>query len=147
MNEILENGIPVDSFGSMKETEDKSLSLEKTNGIKGRLLSDTASSIKSEVVHSFKIDESRDIKQKAESKHHTFHFIKEYNILFWMEKVLLIVIFTAVAGGFTVPIIIYAVDTDLGNSTQLHSNDLNLDDCSNTATQVCIASCDISICG
>ena len=133
----------------MKQTEDKSLSLEKTDCIKVRPPNDT-SSIKSEVGHSFKIDESREIKQK-ENKRYTLccaYFIKEYNILFWLERVLLVFICTAIAGAFTVPIIIYAVDTDLGNSTQLaiYSNNLNLDDCSNTATQVCIVnSCVISI--
>ena len=146
MDEILESGIPEESFGSMKETEDKSSSLEKTDGIKGQPPNDT-SSFKSEVVHSFKIDESREIKQKESNGYSLCctSFIKECKILFWIEMVLLIFICTAVAVGFTVPIIIYAVDTDLGNSTQQYSSDLNLDDCSNTATQVCIVySCVIS---
>ena len=47
----------------------------------------------------------------------------------------------AVAGGFTVPIFIYALDTDRGDNSTL-SIDLDLDNCpvSNTNIQVCLRS-------
>jgi len=62
-------------------------------------------------------------------------FIKRNRILLWVEIVFLVSICTAVAGGFTVPIIIYAVAaTDRGNATTSLSNDFS---CSDTIVQVC----------
>ena len=56
----------------------------------------------------------------------------------WIEKVVLILICVAVAGGFTVPIIIYAVDTDRGDNSTI-SIDLDVDNCqvSTSDVQVC----------
>ena len=137
MNKLPESNIdmPVDKFRStMDPADNKRLSsVEKPAHNK---LSDT-SAINNAVVHSlFKIDETRKITQK-ENKCCTF--VKRYSrdkILFWLERILLVCFCAAIAGGFTVPIIIYAVDTDLGNTTKL-SSDLDLDSCSNTVTQVC----------
>ena len=137
MNKLLERniGIPVDKFRSTMDPADKKcLSLVEEPA--HNKLSDT-SSISSAVVQSlFKMDETREITQK-ENKCCTF--VKRYprdKILFWLERILLVCFCAAIAGGFTVPIIIYAVDTDLGNTTKLSSG-LDLDSCSNTVTQVC----------
>ena len=46
----------------------------------------------------------------------------------WIKRVVLILICVAVAGGFTVPIIIYAVDTDRGDNSTI-SIDLDVDNC------------------
>ena len=114
MNKLLERniGIPVDKFRSTMDPADKKcLSLVEEPA--HNKLSDT-SSISSAVVHSlFKMDETREITQK-ENKCCTF--VKQYNykILFWLERILLFCFCAAIAGGYTVPIIIYAVDTDLG---------------------------------
>ena len=56
----------------------------------------------------------------------------------WIERVVLILICVAVAGGFTVPIIIYAVDADRGDNSTL-SLDLDVDNCqiSSSDAQVC----------
>ena len=126
----------MDSFKSMKEAEEEKPDAKNPpNG---------TSSISNEVVHSsFKIDEAKGIKQK-ENKCCTScftRFIKKYKILLWIENTFLFSICATVAGGFTVPIIIYAVDTDLGNSTLLYSSKLNFDSCSTTALQVYIRSC------
>ena len=137
MNKLLESNIdmPVDKFRStMDPADNKRLSSVEMPA--HNKLSDT-SAINSAVVHSlFKIDETRKITQK-ENKCCTF--VKRYSrdkILFWLERILLVCFCAAIAGGFTVPIIIYAVDRDLGNTTKL-SSDLDLDSCSNTVTQVC----------
>ena len=137
MNKLLENSIdiPMDKFRSTMKIDDNSddkclSSVEKPDHKK---LSDS-SSINSAVVHSlFKIDETREITQK-ENKCCTL--VKRYKMLFWLERILLFCFCAAIAGGFAVPIIIFAVDTDLGNTTKL-SSDLDFDSCSDTAAQVC----------
>ena len=75
----------------------------------------------------FKIDETK--KSDGNS-------CKQSKIVFWIEKFVLIWICIAVAGGFTVPIIIYALDTDRGNNTRSLS-DFNLNSCPTTLVQVC----------
>ena len=122
----------MDSFRSNKEAEEENPEAKKQpNG---------TSSISSEVVRSsFKIDEAKEIKQKQNKccTSSFTRFMKKYKILFWIDKVFLFSVCAAVAGGFTVPIIIYAVDTDSGNSSKLHLSDLTFDICSTTALQVC----------
>ena len=56
----------------------------------------------------------------------------------WIERAVLILICVAVVGGFTVPIIIYAVDTDRGDNSTI-SIDLDVDNCqiSTSDVQVC----------
>ena len=112
------NGTPLDMLATaMKEAEVKGLN---------------KASINSTAVHSsFKIDETREQKENR-----CYTFIKQYKNLFWVERIFLLCICAVVAGGFSIPIIIYAVDTDLGNTTRL-SSDLDFDNCSNAITQVC----------
>lgn len=66
--------------------------------------------------------------------------LKQTTILVWTERIFLISICLAVAGGFIVPIIIYAVDTDRGGNSTL-SIDLDIDNCpvSDTDIQVCLS--------
>ena len=47
----------------------------------------------------------------------------------WIERVVLILICVAVAGGFTVPIIIYAVDTDRGDNSTISIDLPDVDNC------------------
>ena len=126
------NGTTVDKF-TTAITEAEAEGLNKS--------SISSPSISSRVVHSlFKIGETREQKENR-----CYTFVKQHKILFWVERIFLFCICTAVAGGFTVPIIIYAVETDLGNSTTL-SNDLDFDNCSNTITQVCkMMKCNYSV--
>ena len=56
-------------------------------------------------------------------------------ILFWIEMIVLICICIAIAGGFTVPIIIYALGTNRANNTRSLS-DFDLNSCSNTTMQI-----------
>ena len=67
-----------------------------------------------------------------------FAYLKQTTILVWIERILLTSICIVVAAAFTVPIIIYALDTDRGdNSTILV--DIDVDSCtaaSNTNVQV-----------
>ena len=81
----------------------------------------------------FKIDET---KNKVGDENRCWTFIKQKTtILFWIERVVLISICIAIAGGFTVPIIIYALDADQGNTTRSLS-DFDLNSCSNTTVRV-----------
>ena len=57
--------------------------------------------------------------------------------LVWIERIFLISICTAVAGAFTVPIIIYALDMDRGDNSTI-SIDLNVDNCTTLDVQVCL---------
>ena len=89
--------------------------------------------ISSEVARSaFKIYEAKENKSD-----HTkcYTYLKQK---VWIERVVLISICVAVAGGFTVPIIIYAVDTDRGDNSTI-SFDLDVDNCqiSTSDVQVC----------
>ena len=72
------------------------------------------------------------------------NFIKQSKILLWMDGIVLISICIAIAGGFTIPIIIYAADTradtnEDGNNTagSLGFSDFNFDSCQNATSQVC----------
>ena len=92
----------------------------------------------------FKIDET---KNNGEGNSCCIQFIRQNKIVLWIERVVLIWICIAVAGGFSVPIIIYACDTDRGNNTKSLS-DFNLNSCPGTTlVQVCtdihihVASC------
>ena len=135
MNKLPEKSIdiPMDMFKSTMKIDDKCLSSVRPDHKK---LSGS-SSINDVVTHSvFKIDETREITQR-QNKCCTF-VTGRYKILFsnWLERILLFCFCAAIAGGFTVPIIIFAVDTDLGNATKF-SSDLDFGSCSDTAAQVC----------
>ena len=133
MNKLLENSIdiPMDMFRSTMKTDDKcSSSVERPDNKK----LNNSSSINGVVTHSlFRIDET---KESTRRQNICCTFAKRYKILFWVERILLFCFCAAIAGGFTVPIIIFAVDTDLGNTTEL-SSDLDFGSCSDTAAQVC----------
>ena len=107
----------------------KSLQLEKCVSEKP---SDTLSIDSAAVVRSlFKVDETK------KNKSNFCTFIKQYKIFIWIERIFLISICIAIAGGFTVPTIIYALNTDRGENKSLSSSDFNLDSCPNTTAQVC----------
>ena len=57
----------------------------------------------------------------------------------WIERVVLISICAAVAVGCTVPIIIYAVDTDRGDNSAI-SIDLDVDKCQMSISDVQVCS-------
>ena len=124
-----ENGTSVDKIRSKKQV-DKSLNLEK----QVPKFSNTLLSIDSTVINSsFKIEDAKNNKQ---NKNNFCPFIKGNKILIWVERVIVFSICTAVAGGFTVPIVIFAVNADRGNTTKL-SSDLDFNICSNISVQVC----------
>ena len=125
MDEMLENGITVDKFWSSKEA----LTLEKHVPEKPPLSTDST------VVHSlFKTEE---IKKNKQIKDKCYRFMKKNKILFWVERIVLCSVCIAVAGGFTVPIIVYGgMNMGQGNTTKLLS-DLDLDSCSSITVQVC----------
>ena len=125
-----ESSITMDKSRSSKEA-DKSLHLEKRVSEKP---SDTISIDSAAVVRSlFKVDEIK----KNKSKLNNFcTFIKHNKILIWIERIILVFICIAIAGGFTIPTIIYALNTDRGENKSLAS-DFNLDSCPNTTVQVC----------
>jgi len=83
----------------------------------------------------FNIDKTTRRENKLTSN--CYACIKRIPLLVWVERVFLISICTAVAVGFTVPIIIYAVDTDRGDNGTV-SIDFDLNNCpaSNTIVQV-----------
>ena len=92
--------------------------------------------VSSEVVRSaFKV--CRKEKENKSDQSNCCTYLKQ-NTIMWIKRVVLILICIAVAGGFTVPIIIYAVDTDRGDNSTI-SIDLDVDNCqlSDWDVQVC----------
>ena len=76
------------------------------------------------------------------TKNECYSFIKQQKILPWVEKVFLISICAAIAGGFTVPIIIYAVSADDPSDDPQGNNSItrildDFDNCSHIIPQVC----------
>lgn len=110
----------------------KSFNMEK-KCIPGEQLED-ATSISSAVVHSlFNLEETK--KQKRNEK--CCHLgIKQNKIMLWMERIFLVSICTTIAGAFTMPIIIYSVSANQEDNSKL-SSALDLESCSNIASQVC----------
>ena len=138
MNKLLENCTPVDNFRPTKEAG-KGLDLEQSTHEK---LNDKSSINSAAVVvchhSSFKVDESQGKTKESNQRETKFwNFIKQHKVLLWVERIFLFSVCTAVAGAFTVPIIIYSVSTDKGNHvTAQFSSDLDFDSCSNTAAQL-----------
>ena len=99
-----------------------------------KLVSDLKNeTISSEVASSaFKIDAKED---KSDQTNCCIYL--QQNIV-WIERAILILICVAVAGGFTVPIIINAIDTERGDNSTI-SIDLDVDNCqmSTSDVQVC----------
>ena len=130
------NGHPMD-----KDKEaDTRLNVEKTFLEKpiasDALPVDIAMPVRSQLSE-FKIDET---KNNGEGNSCCIQFIRRSKIVFWIERVVLIWICIAVAGGFSVPIVIYACDTDRGNNTR--SLSFNLNNCpATTLVQVCTDIC------
>ena len=122
----------------------KNFILEKPiSGDKSQAAMDTAFStftIDSTVVKSF----VQNNEQKTNIWRDSFcNFIKQSKILLWMDGIVLISICIAIAGGFTIPIIIYAADTRAdtnegeNNTGSLGFSDFNFDSCQNATSQVC----------
>ena len=134
MRHILYTYIGKENNITMNNWKEANKSVNSEKCIPGELLEDTAS-ISSAVVHSlFKINETK--KQKRNEK--CYYFIKQNKaIMLWMERVFLISICTAIAGGFTMPIIIYAINANQGDDSRL-SSALDLESCSNITSQVSV---------
>ena len=137
MNKLLENGTPLDKFCSTKEA-DEGLNLDKSAHKK---LSDELSINSVQVIchhSSFNVHESRgETKESKNKETKCCSVIKQHKVLVWVERVLLFSICTAVAGAFTVPVIVYYASMDRGNHTATRfSSDLDFDDCTNTAAYV-----------
>ena len=97
----VENQIPEDKFKLKLENDNHCLN-------SGRSVYEKLSSnqlVDSAVVAEFEIIETG--KSRC-TKNERYSFIKQQKILPWVEKVFLISICATIAGGFTVPIIIYA---------------------------------------
>ena len=127
---------------------DKNFTLEKPiSGEKSQSMDAfTTFTIDSAVVRSsFKLrDQSNEQKTKMRRNSGSCNFIRQSKILLWMERIVLISICIAIAGGFTVPIIIYAADTyRSGNNTRSFS-DFNFDGCQNATAHVQVC-CNIAI--
>ena len=124
-NNININGVVMDVCEKNLET--------KCNNDKSGTTSD-------EVVHSsFKVDEE---KKSKSNQNNCYTYLKQTAILWWTERVILISVCIAIAVGFTIPIIIYAIDTDRGDNSTL-SIDIDVDSCQTLSsmsshTQVCL---------
>ena len=106
--------------------------LEKCNSDKSETISD-------EVVRSsFKVDEE---KKNKSNQYNCCTYLKQTTALWWTERVILILVCIAIAAGFTVPIIIYAIDTDRGDNSTL-SIDIDVDSCQTLSSM----SSDIQVC-
>ena len=104
----------------------------KCDSDKGGTISDAV------VVHSlFKVDEEK----KSKSNQHNFcTYLKQSAVRLWTERIILILACITIAAGFTVPIIIYAIDTDRGDISTL-SIDFDVDSCqalNSMSSQVCL---------
>ena len=100
--------------------------------LNSKVASDTLVSIDSAVVRSlFKMENSGNGNSRG-----CCTFIKQHKIMIWMERIILIFICIAIAGGFTVPIIIYVRDTDQAGNNTRSISDFNLHNCANTSRQV-----------
>ena len=129
----VENKTTGEKIGFTNELEDDKHSLNSEKSASKKLNSNQL--IDSAPVE-FKTIETGEIK--------CYSFIKRQKFLPWIEKVVLISICVAVAGGFSVPIIMYAVsedDSSAGNTTTIGKSDnfmIDFDSCSHTIPQVCI---------
>ena len=119
------NGVVVDRSSNDLEPADKS-GLKKPSDENG-----SAAVARS----SFTVDETANVK----SSHTLSTCLKQTAILVWIERVFIISVCIAVAIGFTIPIIIYAADTDRGSDNSSLSIDLDVDNCPSFDMQVCLA--------
>ena len=88
--------------------------------------SDKSETINDEVVRSsFKVDEG---KKSKSSQYNCCTDLRQTAALWWTERVILTVVCIVIAAGFTIPIIIYAIDTDRGENSAL-SIDIDVDSC------------------
>ena len=124
--ELFENGTGVDRSSKDLEPNDK--------GVKKH---DEAGSSVVVVRSSFKVGEAAKNKSNLLQARNCCAYLKQAAVLIWIERVFLISICVAVAVGFTVPIIIYAVDTDRGSDNSTLSIDLYVDNCPSFDMQVC----------
>ena len=109
--------------------------LEAGKGFDNRVSDIKNKTISSELVRSaFKVCQE---KENKSNQSNCCTYLKQ-NTIMWIKRVVLILICVAVAGGFTVPIIIYAVDMDRGDNSTI-SIDLDVDKCqlSDSDVQVC----------
>ena len=114
-------------------TEGKTGSLKECDKIKdSEKLGDTLSINSATVRAMFKMDANK----SRQGKNNCCTFVEKKKIQSCVEKTFIIFICMVIAGGFTVPIIIYGSNTDRGKNTTL-TDDLNLDSCSNASAQVC----------
>ena len=139
MNKLLGNCTPVDNFCGPTKKADKGLDLEQSAHEKRNDESSTESAAVVVCHHfSFEVDEIQGETKENNHKEAKFcSFIKQHKVLLWVERVFLFSVCTAVAGTFTVPIIIYSVSMDKGNHmTAQFSSDLDFDSCSNTVAHL-----------
>ena len=110
----------------------KSFNKEK-KCISGEQLEDAAS-ISSAVVHSlFNLEETKKQKRNEKCCHLS---MKQNKIMLWIDRIFLISICITIAVGFTMPIIIFAVNANEEDTSRL-SSALDLESCSNITSQVC----------
>ena len=113
---------------------DKSLENSEEERVRGN------STIGSVVVRSsFKINEAKETDRPKQGGNRFFAYLKRFAALAWIERIILISVCVAVAAGFTTPIIIYALDTDLGDNATIS---IDIDNCSASKidVQVCVSS-------
>lgn len=122
--ELFENGTVVDEPPEKENDEDtkgseKSLPPDKPPN-------DAITTIR----ESFKMDDAaKENNCKSNHINRCCAYLRRQTAVFvWAERVILISICIAIAGGFTVPVIIYALDTDRGDNSTL-SIDLDVDNC------------------
>lgn len=102
---------------------------------------DKGETVSEEVIrqYSFKVDEE---KKGNSNQYNCYTYLKQTAVLQRMERAILISVCIAIAAGFTVPIIIYAIDTDGGDNSYTVSLDIDVDSCQTLSamssdTQVC----------
>ena len=132
VNEYIENGIVVEEKSSDKSTGRNTENCEEERGCDNSTIDNLVARSSS-----FKIDESN---EKRSNKSNFFAYFTGITILVWIERIILSSICVAVAAGFASPIIIYALDADVGDNATIPV-DIDVDNCpgSNTDEQVTVA--------
>lgn len=85
----------------------------------------------------FKVDEE---KKRKSNQYNCCTYLKQTAVLLWTERIILVLVCIAIAAGFTVPIIVYEIDTDREDISTLLMG-IDLDSCqalNSTSSQVCL---------
>ena len=136
--EKLHNFSNKDKVAESFEKSDAVMGLVAAKGLEkceGKCNSDKGGTICDAVVS--KVDEE---KKSKSNQYNCCTYLKQTAVLLWTERIILVLVCIAIAAGFTVPIIVYEIDTDREDISTLLMG-IDLDSCqalNSTSSQVCL---------